>query len=215
MNRVRKVTLAAVAAVGLVTAAEAESARPKPLKIGIVRGLLHDLPPALTKVLAVHFESIVRAQTGLAGELLPVDSADELCEKLADNSHQMAVLHGFEFGWMRQKLADLELLMVNAKDPARLQAVVVVPRECPAATVAECRGRTLTLPRDTRADFRLYLARRCGAGDAAVFQEGPPAASIEDALDDVVDGLAGATVVDVCGWEVYESSPGPSRFRRA
>lgn len=204
MNWVRNLTLAAMVATGLLASAIAAPVRPQPLKIGIVRGLLHDLPPALTKMLAVHFELIVKAQTGLAGELLPVDSADELRAKLADNSHQMAVLHGFEFGWMRQKLADLAPLMVNAKDPGALQALVVVPRDCAAATVGECRGRSLTLPRDTRADFRLFLTRRCVEGEAAVFQEGQPAASVEDALDDVVDGLAGATVVDVRGWDVYE-----------
>jgi len=213
MSRVRYWTLVVTTAVGVVAVAWAEPVRPAPLKIGIVRGLLHDLPPALTNVLAAHFASIVKAQTGLAGELLPADSPDELCERLANNSHQMAVLHGFEFGWMRQKLTDLEPLMVNVKDPGALQAVVVVPRDCSAATVGECRGRSLTLPRDTRADFRLFLNRRCTEGEAAVFQEGPPAASAEDALDDVVDGLAGATIVDVRGWEMYEKRK-PGRAAR-
>jgi ABC-type phosphate/phosphonate transport system substrate-binding protein len=198
----RAALAAFVAAVLLAAAApaEAESVR---VKIGIVKGLLRDLKPALFRVLAVHFQTVMESQTGLRGELVSVESAEALRQQLADGAVQLGVFHGFEFGWMRDKQPDLEPLMLNAIDPDSLKAVVVVAKNSPAKGVGCCRGQRLALAHNTRADIKLYLTRQCGGSLRDYFGEPRSCVSPEDALDDLADGNADVAVVDRACWKMF------------
>src|SRR5262249_4436796 len=78
------------------------------------------------------------------------------------------------------------------------------------------KGTTLAIPRTSREHCHLFLERRCpGAGEAPrkFFGCLTTPATIEDALDDVVDGMAQAAILDSVSLERYEKA-NPERFAR-
>lgn len=153
------------------------------------------------------------AQTGFEGDVLVIDTVDEVRKQLRAGEVQVAVFTGFEFAWGRAKNPDLRPLVVSAPDPDALKVVLVVAADSPVKDLNALKGRKFALPSDTSADAIQYLTRKVeAAGSTMSAMFGAPVAttSIEDGLDDVVDGKADAALVDRAALRAFERRK-PSR----
>lgn len=187
------------------------------VRIGMLKSMFREVSPALFQAMSVPFQSVVESQTGLKGQLVIIDNAELMRQKLTEGELQLGVFHGFEFAWMKMKEQKLEPLMLVSVNPNMLQAVVVVQKDCPAKGVAECRGQKLAIPTSTREHTRLFLQRRlrhCGAKSCQeFFPTSAEPTSIEDALDDVVDGVTQVAVTDRAALQMFERRK-PGRYAR-
>src|SRR4051812_43321898 len=114
MTGLKRLWLGAVllAAASAVTAArlpaeDQGTPRSGPVKIGMVGSLFRDQPPALVLAMMKPFGSVMKAQTGVPGELVVGGDPFQLAKMLVDNEVQLGVFHGVEFGWVREKYPEL------------------------------------------------------------------------------------------------------------
>jgi ABC-type phosphate/phosphonate transport system substrate-binding protein len=204
-----------VAVAGLATAG-APPRQADLIRIGMLKSMFRDVPAAMFQAMTVPFQTVVEQQTGLKGQLQIVDSADELTKRLADRDMQLGVYHGFEFAWTKLKDANLQPLMMVSSNPGLLQTVVVVANSSPAKNICDCRGHSLAVPRGAREHSRLFLARQCRKHGCSVQEFFPatyPSPSLEDALDDVVDGISQVAIVEQSALQSFQRRK-PGRFAR-
>lgn len=207
--RLRSLTLGCLGTLVGVIMLPAQAAGPlrDGLKIGLVKTMFHNVTIPQFQVMAATFQTVMETQTGFKGQLVPGGSPDEIRQQLADGSIHLGVLHGIEFGWMKQKQPELEPMMLNHLDPDLMRAVVVVGKDHAAKSLSDCRGQKLALLRITREDTRLYLARLCQQNDSSVSEMFPEYAmpdSVEGTLDELVDGRLNVVVLELAGLKMYQ-----------
>jgi ABC-type phosphate/phosphonate transport system substrate-binding protein len=209
------VPAAAVLAVAGVTALAAAlrgddgSARgpAAPVRVGLSRTLFRDAPEPLFAVMARPFARLVADRAGAPGELALTPDAVALADRLGRGELDLAVFHGFELAWARQRFPGLRPLVVAVTRRRRPAAVVVARADRPGDGFAALQGRTVAVPKGTKEYCRLFLDRRGphGAADPHAFGRVTEPANVEDALDDVVDGQADAALVDGTSLDCYRS----------
>jgi ABC-type phosphate/phosphonate transport system substrate-binding protein len=190
--------------------------RTEPVQIGMVRSLFKDVPPGTVQAMMGPFSALMHAQTGIRGEIVQVADADLLGLQLTTNKAQLGVFHGLDFAWARQKYATLQPLVIAINQHRHLRAYVVVKEDCKASCLAQLGAQTLALPRQTREHCLLFLhcrCRECKKEPQDFFSRISNPVSVEDALDDVVEGQIQATVVDSVALECYKVRK-PGRFAR-
>jgi ABC-type phosphate/phosphonate transport system substrate-binding protein len=189
---------------------------PACVRIGLPRSLFRDVPEPLVRAASQPFRTLLEAQTGVRGDLVLAENAEELGKRLADGRVQVGVFYGHEFARVQRRHAQLQPLVIAVNQQRQLRAVIVVRSDCPAGTFADLRGRSIAVPRGSREHCRFFLDRHCQRLDKTptqFFARVTDPANVEDAVDDVVDGLVDAAVVDGVGLSCYERRK-PGRFAR-
>lgn len=183
---------------------------PDTLQIGLSASLFKDVPEVLVRTTLPVAESLIAVQTGLPGKFVPVRDAEQLAEQLAGGKLQLGVFCGVEFAWARQKHAQLRPLTIAVNQQNHLQVHILVRHDCQATKLADLADKPLALPRSSHVQCQLVLQRQvcCGANALAKLKR---PATAEDALDDVVDAVVQATVVDGEALESYQRRK-PGRF---
>lgn len=215
MQTVRRAGLMILMVAAGLTAAAEPAAAPL-IKIGMLKTMFRDVPPQLFNAMAVPFQTVVETQTGLKGQLVVVDSPEEMRQKLSEGTVQLGAFHGFEFAWMKLQDKELEPLMLVAANPNLLKTSVVVQKDGNVGQINDCRGKRVTIPTATREHSRLYISRRCracGCQQSEFFAATKEPASIEEALDDVVDGVSQVAIVDEAAIQMFQRRK-PARFAR-
>jgi ABC-type phosphate/phosphonate transport system substrate-binding protein len=219
MKRLRRICLQGgliVAVLGLLTskAEDAGAAPPTELRLGLVNSLFRDTPKAMIQILAQPLKTLMETQTGMAGQLESSADPQVLGKQLQDNQIDLAVFHGFEFAWARLKYPELQpLLTIN--NPQHFQAHLIVARDSKYKSCADLKGKTVALPRRSREHLHLFLERRCAGGKAAkeFFGKIARPTDAEDALDDVVEAMVPAALVDYGQLEAYRKAK-PEQFAK-
>jgi ABC-type phosphate/phosphonate transport system substrate-binding protein len=186
------------------------------VRIGLIGSLFRDLPEATALALMQPFGALMKTQTGMTGELVLGGDADKLGQQLADQKVHLGVFHGVEFAWARLKHPELQPLVIAVNQERHLRAHVVVSSESKAASFAELEGKTLALPRPSREHIHLFLQRRCQGCEKelqAFFAKITSFPNLEEALDNVVEGISEATVVDGVSLERYKKQK-PGRYAK-
>jgi ABC-type phosphate/phosphonate transport system substrate-binding protein len=186
------------------------------VRIGMIGSLFRDVPPGTVMVMMQPFGMLMKSQTGVNGEIIPGGDVGQLGQQLSDNKLQLAVFHGFEFAWARLKHPELRPLVVAINEQYHLHAQLVVAADSPAACLHDLEGKTLALPHQTREHCFLYLQRRCldcKKPPESLFSKITNPPNVEDALDDVVDGVVQVAVVDGVALDCYKRRK-PGRFVR-
>lgn len=217
-NARAKATLAALvlAAVVLAGMAKAREAVPPAVRIGVVSSLFRDKPEPMVKLMLTPLRALMETQTGLSPQLAAAADAESLGKQLATKEAQLGVFHGFEFAWARQKHPDLKPLMVTVSYQRELRAYLVVAKDSKAACFADLKGKTVALPQGSKEHCHLFVERRNRDDKqqpAAPFARMAGAAHGEEALDDVVDGVVEAAVVDWLALDCFKKRK-PGRFAR-
>lgn len=187
-----------------------------PVRIGMISTLFRDTPEGVVLAMMQPFSTLMESQTGVHGKLEPGGDADALGTKLAGNKVQFAVFHGIEFAWARLKHPDLKPLVIAINQHRQLRAYVVVHGDSPATGLGDLKGKAFALPKQTREHCRVYVhhhCRECGGAPGEVFASLTQPANVEEALDDVVDRVVDATIVDGVGLECYQRRK-PGRFAK-
>ena len=187
--------------------AEEESPSAPGIRIGLVNSLFRDTPESLFKLMTRPLKSLMESQTGMNGTFDAGGECRCLGQKLQEDKFQLAVFHGVEFAWVRQKHPDLKPLVIAIRDGQPMYACVVVRCDSKAASLCDLEGKTLALSRQSREHCRLFLDRRCeacGKCPQKFFAKVTSPTDAEDALDDVVDGVVDAALVDGATLERFQ-----------
>jgi ABC-type phosphate/phosphonate transport system substrate-binding protein len=182
------------------------------LRIGLVSSLFRDTPKSVANVVGQALKTLMENQTGMSGELKADVDAVALAGLLNDKQLDIAVFHGFEFAWAKQKHPDLQPLVV-VSNPNRAQAYLVVSKTGKIDSVAALQGKALTMPRRMPEYGHLFLERRCTTDGKAPkeFYKITRSADADDALEDVLDGQAQAALIDHTRLELFRKSK-PERY---
>lgn len=177
----------------------------EPVRIGMVSSLFNDVPPALVQFAGGPFKAMVKEFTGLSGELKVGGDAFEVGKKLEDKQLDLAVFHGFEFGWARQKYPQLRALTIAVSKHRQVHALLVVRADSNFKSIADLRGTDIGLPRKSKEHCRLFLDRTLAGGNAkGFFKDIVVSRNVDDALDDILRGKLQAVVTDDMSLEDYE-----------
>ncbi len=198
------------------TRAQDQAVRPEPVKIGMIGSLFRDVPETTVLVMMAPFGAIMQAQTGVSGELVPGGDAESVGHQLAADKLQLAVFHGIEFAWARQKHPELRPLMIAINLQRHLRAHLIVRADNPATSLKDLHDQTFALPRQSREHCHLFVERQCRAlkkEPRAFFSKITTPASSEEALDDLLDGAVQATVIDGVSLDCYKRRK-PGRFSK-
>jgi ABC-type phosphate/phosphonate transport system substrate-binding protein len=190
----------------LVLAQDEKALPPGTVRIGLVRTLFRDVPEPMVRLMMQPFNALMKAQTGMNGELIPCCDPYDLGKRLHEGKMELGVFHGFEFGWAQQKYPDLRPLCIAINRHRNLTANIVVRNDSPTGTFADLKGKVIALPRYLPGQCRLYLQRLCreAGAEPRLFAKITTPANVEEALDDVLRGKLQAAVVDGVSLECYE-----------
>ena len=190
---------------------------PDGVRIGMISTLFRDTPESVVLAMMQPFGTLMETQTGVSGKLVPGGDSEALGEKLATDKVQLAVFHGVEFAWAKLKHPDLKPLVIAVNQYRQLHAYLVVHGGSAVARLDDLKGKAFALPRQSKEHCHVYVwhhCRHCGGGEPGQFFAAfKSPANVEEALDDVVDKLVDATVVDGIGLECYKRRK-PGRFAR-
>jgi ABC-type phosphate/phosphonate transport system substrate-binding protein len=179
--------------------AAAKITPPDPIKVGMICSLFHDIPKPLVEMMLKPFQALMEAQTGMHGQVVASGDADTLGRQLSEGEVHLGVFHGIEFAWARLKYPELQPLVVAMSEQRQQRACLVVRQDCDVTSLAGLQGKSLALPCQSRVHCRMIVERRCqccGQPPKNYFSQLTSPGNQEDALDDVVDGVVQATVVD-------------------
>ena len=120
----------------------------------------------------------------------------------------LAVFHGFEFGWARQKYPELRALTIAVSKHRQVHAYLVVRADSDSKSIADLKGKDIGLPRKSKEHCRIFLERACAdathASGKNFFSQVIVSPNVDDALDDVLRGKLQAVIADGMALEEYE-----------
>jgi ABC-type phosphate/phosphonate transport system substrate-binding protein len=157
----------------------------------------------------------IQTETGLNNEILRQKDWRELADKMASGQLQLGVFQGYEFAWAQEKHPGLKPLALAVTVYRYPVAYVVARKDNKAKDFADLQGQSLSLP-DDQGFLRLFVERQCQANGKdlkSFFAKVTTPNNMEDALDDVVDGVVQATVVHRPALEAFKRRK-PARFNR-
>jgi ABC-type phosphate/phosphonate transport system substrate-binding protein len=160
-------------------------------------------------------QRFIKTETGLDNKITYQKDWRDLADRLARGELHLGVFEGYELAWAQERRRGLKALAVAVNVHRYPVACVMVRRDSPVKGFAGLQGRSIYLPREGPHHLRLFVEQRCrGAGKsaAAFFAKITSQESVEDALDDVVDGVIVAAAVDHAGLDAYKQrKPGRAR----
>src|SRR5262245_39924766 len=84
-----------------------ENATPSPIPVGVSGKFFNNVPPSLAQILTGPLKKLVEKQTGFAAEVVMAADHTELGQLLEEQKVRLAVMHGFEFAWLKPKHPEL------------------------------------------------------------------------------------------------------------
>jgi ABC-type phosphate/phosphonate transport system substrate-binding protein len=169
------------------------------IKVGVAGSMFRDAPASLVTALLKPFKSLLDTQTGINGQMVAAESAEDLGKQLAEDKVQLGVFHGFEFAWASAKHPELKPLLVTVNPTSCMCVCVLVRKDGDVKEFMDLKDTNLAIPLYTREHCHLFVERRCldaGLPIERFFKKVTTPPNMEDALDGVVDGTLQAAVVD-------------------
>jgi ABC-type phosphate/phosphonate transport system substrate-binding protein len=149
----------------------------------------------------------IKDETGLENEIVREKDWRELTNKMAKGRLQLGVFQGYEFAWAQDKQAGLKPLAIAVNVYRYPTAYVITRRDNPAKDFGGLQSDSLSTPATGQGFLRLFARRQAedqGKKLDTFFSKVTEPDNAEDALDDVVDGVTQATVVDRAALEAYK-----------
>jgi ABC-type phosphate/phosphonate transport system substrate-binding protein len=198
-----------LAALGLAKPTPAEEATSsRPVRIGMVSSLFNDIPPALVEFVGGPFKTLMKEFTGLDGQLKVGGDAYEVGKKLTDNTLDLAVFHGFEYGWARAKYPDLRPLTIAVSKHRQVHAYLVVRADSDVKSFSDLKGKEVGFPRKSKEHCRIYMERTCagcaGCDARKYFGSVVASANVDDSFDDILRGKLSGVITDDASLEEYQ-----------
>jgi ABC-type phosphate/phosphonate transport system substrate-binding protein len=160
--------------------------------------------------------AFIKEEAGFNNEIVQLKDWRELVDKMVKGQMQLGVFEGYEFAWAQEKTPALKPLALAINVDVYPVAYVVVKKDYPAKDFAGLKGQTLALPGTSQGFLHLFLAKQTQASGKSLetfFSKITTSEKVEDALDDVVDGVLQAVAVERAALEVFKRSK-PARFKQ-
>jgi ABC-type phosphate/phosphonate transport system substrate-binding protein len=175
------------------------------ITVGLTGTIFPGMSDSMLAMAAKPFRSLLEQATGVSGTVVQGGAPGELAAKLKKDEVQLGVFQGIEYAWARAHNDKLVPLVICVNQARTLKAYLIV-RASFAGKVADLEGKKLVLPAETREHCRAFLEHKCVSGGKPAkkfYSSIATAADVEEALDEVCDGNATATVVDGLAWASY------------
>src|SRR4051812_16956369 len=183
----------------LLRGPRALSAQDDGITVGLTGTIFPGLSDTMLAMAAKPFRSLLEQATGVSGTVVQGGSPRELAAKLKKDEVQLGVFQGVEYAWGRTYNDKLTPIVLCVNQARTVKAYLIVRSSWKGAGVADLKGKALILPTETREHCRAFLEYSCVAGGLSVkkfYSAIRTAQDVEEALDEVFDGNAAATVVD-------------------
>jgi ABC-type phosphate/phosphonate transport system substrate-binding protein len=197
-----------------VALAVGRAARAEELLIG-TSGTLADVGATKEKAALDMLQTFIKEETGMDNQILRQKDWRELAEKMTKGKLQIGVFQGIEFAWAQEKYPAVKPLVLSVNLYRYPVAYVVTKKDSAAKDFAGLAGQTISLPAANSDSYR-FVEHECksnGKDSKSFFSRVSEQKSIEDALDDVVDGVVNATAVDGAALQAYKRRK-PGRFNQ-
>src|SRR5205823_4703159 len=105
-----------------------------------------DAPASLVNALLKPFKSLLDTQTGINGQMVASESAEDLGKQLAQDKVQLGVFHGFEFAWASAKHPELKPLLVAVNPTPCMRVCVLVRKDGDVKKLMDLKDANLAIP---------------------------------------------------------------------
>jgi ABC-type phosphate/phosphonate transport system substrate-binding protein len=193
-----------------------QAAKPDVLRIGTSAALTAEESGGKEAEAIDTLQSLIKSETGFDSEILRQKDWAELADKMATGPLQLGVFQGYEFAWAKEKYPKLQPLVLAVNGYPHRDAYVIVRQDNKATDFAGLQGQVISLPRIAQGQLRLFVewqSEAQGKRLEAFFARITSPDNVEDALDDVVDNVVQAAVVERVSLEAYKRRK-PGRFLR-
>ena len=192
----------------VLTTRHSYSEDPGALRLGVANTLFRDIRESMIDLTVQPLSKLLISQSGLAGKVEKIAEPLTVAQLLDDRKLDLAILHGFEFAWARQKYPELRPLVI-VSNAQRNKALLVVAADSQFKGCEDLHGKTLALPRRSKEHVHLFLERRCicnGKTAKEHFGKITTPTRADYALDDVAEGEVHAALVDQSQLEAYRTN---------
>jgi ABC-type phosphate/phosphonate transport system substrate-binding protein len=186
------------------------------LRIGSSNTLSGGMSAAQEQSALKTLQAFIKEETGLDNDIAHQEDWRQLADKLAAGDLHLGVFQGYEFAWAQDKHAKLKPLALAVNVYRYPVGFIVVNKSNPAKDFAGLKGNALAIPPMTPRVMQRFIDRECqalGEKTETFFAKVTTNDSIEDALDDVVDGMKQAAAVDLAALEAFKRSK-PGRYKK-
>jgi ABC-type phosphate/phosphonate transport system substrate-binding protein len=182
-----------------------------------VDSFFRDIPEPLVRPLIEPFRLLMVSQTGMDGEVVLPKDVLHLAKDLADEKIHIALFHGFEYAWAKQKFPDIHPLMIAVHQQRQLQVYLMVRSDSPIRSLKDLQGKSVALPCFCQEHCWIYMERGCmDAGQCEPKKFFAPLTTpphAEEGLDELADGKVQAVIVDNVALDAYKERK-PARFAK-
>jgi ABC-type phosphate/phosphonate transport system substrate-binding protein len=188
--------------------------KPKTLHIGASGSLALNESKEREDTAMKMLHDFIQSETGFENEIVTERNYEELAQKMAAGKLELGVFQGYEYAWAKEKYPKLQPLAIAVNIYPYRHAIIMVRQDSKATKFTDLAGQALAEPQAGLGHLPLFLARQVQVGGGNLdkyFSKLTHPGSIEEALDDVVDGNVQAAVVDRVGLESYKRRK-PGRF---
>jgi len=202
--------LVGTALIGAAVAAD----KPEVLQIGSSGSLTKELPRSSVESANNALKKLILDETGLKSDLIVTGSLDKLEADIKSGKLHLGLFQGYEFAWARERNPKLKSLAIGVNQYPKLVTSVLAKRDSQATDLAAFKGQVLALPVVSLEHGKLFVAKQTGGKKAEEFFAKVTAPdNVEDAIDDVVDGVAQVTLADQVVLDSYKRRK-PGRFAK-
>jgi ABC-type phosphate/phosphonate transport system substrate-binding protein len=176
------------------------------VRIGLASSLFRDTSEPLMQIIMRPFRSLLEAQTGMSGKLVAGGDAQHLGQRLKEGDVHLGIFHGVEFAWAKAKFPQLKPLLIAVNKQRAVRAHLIVRADSNIQCVDDLKGRTMGLPNLSREHCWLFLERRCVPAEQTPDKYFGRVSRPRDAayaIDDVIDGVLHAAVIDEAELTAY------------
>jgi ABC-type phosphate/phosphonate transport system substrate-binding protein len=186
----------------------------RPLHFALSSSFVTGKADTILKIASDDFREVLKATTGLDGDLTSKLNTFEIAEKLNAKQIDFGIFHAHEFAWLQKKHPDLEPLLVASNGKKGEQVFVVVNKKNPAKSFADLAGKKLDLPSGTSELCRVFVDKKSmdsGMKPAKDFFSGVEKSAAQvAALDNVAREKIDVTAVTTMWLEYYKDVKGPT-----
>jgi ABC-type phosphate/phosphonate transport system substrate-binding protein len=188
--------------------------RPAILQIGSSGSLTKELPRSKVEAANDALKKLILTETSFKSDLVVSGSLDKLEADIKSGKLHLGLFQGYEFAWARQNNPNLKALAISVNQYPKLVLSVLAKSDSQATDLTAFKGKVLAMPVVSLDHGKLFIAKQLdGKKPEEYFSKVTAPESVEDALDDVVDGIAQATVVDQVVLDSYKRRK-PGRFSK-
>jgi ABC-type phosphate/phosphonate transport system substrate-binding protein len=186
------------------------------LRIGTSGALTTEKQNDKEKAALVSLRGFIKDVTGYNNDITRETDWKELTDKLTSGERHIGVYQGYEFAWATKDHPDLKPLALAVNSNRYPTVHILTNKDNPATGFADLKGQALVLPDNGQPFLRLFAQRQArvqGKDLSDFFAKITTVASVEDCIDDVVDGTLQVAIIDRAALEAYGQRK-PGRFKK-